>query len=234
MPIKFSKDIIAETAQMFTQLGGEFIIPPTDLAFKLKNIKCFVFDWDGVFNDGIKAIEKTSGFAEVDSMGVHIIRYAYWRLHGVLPIVAIITAQDNKTGLHFAEREHLTAAFAGFKDKSEPLQALQEQYALQKHEIATVFDDIIDYPLAVGSGLRFMIRRNASPMLKQYWVNHKLCDYITGSEQPHFPVREVCELVIALWGNYDDMLISRFTDKETYAKFWNERQSVQTKIITKK
>ncbi|TAF73234.1 MAG: hypothetical protein EAZ53_13315 [Bacteroidetes bacterium] len=63
-----------------------------------------------------------------------------------------------------------------------------------------------------------------------YFKENKLCDYITYSQQPDYPVREIAELIIGLGGKYDDMLISRFKEKEQYMQFWNTRQAVETKI----
>lgn len=226
----FIPEIAAKVAKIFEQNGGEFITPAKIIAEKISKITCFVFDWDGVFNTGRKGAEKTSDFAEPDTMALHIIRYAYWRKHGVLPIIAIITGVDNQSAYKLAQRDHLTHVFAGFKDKTEPLEMLKNIYNLKKENIATIFDDIIDYPLAIGSELRFLVRRNASPLFMNYFKENKLCDYITYSQQPDYPVREVAELIIGLSGKYDDMLASRFKEKEQYLEFWNTRQAVETKI----
>ncbi|TAF73233.1 MAG: hypothetical protein EAZ53_13310 [Bacteroidetes bacterium] len=121
----FIPDIAAKVAKIFQDNGGQFITPAKEIAEKVSKISCFVFDWDGVFNTGRKGAEKTSDFAEPDTMALHIIRYAYWRKHGVLPIVAIITGVDNESAYKLAQRDHLTHVFAGFKDKTEPLKTLQ-------------------------------------------------------------------------------------------------------------
>jgi 3-deoxy-D-manno-octulosonate 8-phosphate phosphatase (KDO 8-P phosphatase) len=231
MPKKlFINDRKAEAIKVFEELGGQFITPAEEISRKIKNIKAFVFDWDGVFNDGKKGAEKTSDFSEVDSMGIHIIRYCYWRTHGVLPIVAIITGSDNESAIKFAERDHLTTVFSYYKDKSQALNALKKEYRVTKDQIATVFDDIIDYPLAIDSGLRFLIKRDASPLFKKYFTENKLCDYVTANEQPKHPIREICELIVGLQGMYEDTLTSRFTDKVKYKEFWDLRQSVKTKF----
>jgi len=44
----------SDISAIFTQLGGEFITPVSELAEKLSSVKAFIFDWDGVFNDGTK------------------------------------------------------------------------------------------------------------------------------------------------------------------------------------
>ncbi len=227
----FKSDVALKSTTVFEQNGGTFVTPPKNMIQKLSQIHCFVFDWDGVFNDGRKSKETSSNFAEQDAMSLHIIRYAYWKIHGKLPIIAIITGADNETAYSFAKREHLTLVIAGFKDKFESIEILKKEHTLGTNNIATIFDDIIDYPLAVSSALRFLVKRSASPLFLEYFKNNKLCDYITYSEQPNYPVREIAELVVGMMGNFDEMLISRFRDKETYKKFWELRQSVETKII---
>lgn len=228
----FVKDRISETIELFKNIGAQFVIPPADIASKIKNIHAFVFDWDGVFNNGKKGAEKTSDFSEVDSMGIHILRYCYWRKHGKLPIVAIITGAHNDSAIKFAERDHMTAVFTHYKDKSQALEILKKEYKIKSSEIATVFDDIIDYPLAIDSGLRFLIKRNANPLMNKYFIDNKLCDYVTGNEQPNTPIREICELIIGLQGSYEETFITRFTEKEKYLKFWNERQDLKPKFYT--
>ena len=38
----------------FIEIGGEFITPFSILEQKVQNIQAIIFDWDGVFNNGIK------------------------------------------------------------------------------------------------------------------------------------------------------------------------------------
>ncbi len=228
----FIKDKTTETANIFESLGGKFIAKPQELGKKIRKLKGFIFDWDGVFNDGRKGSGKTSDFAEADSMALHTIRYAYWLKNGELPIMAIITGQNNQTAFEFAERERLNAVFAGYKDKFEPVEMLKKEFGLKNDELASTFDDIIDYPLMVSTAVRFLCKREASPLFTKYVVEKKLCDYITYSQHPDFPVREISELIIGMLGNYEEMFSSRFKNKEKYKVFWDFRQSGNTNIYT--
>lgn len=227
------KDItkISDVATAFENLGGVFVSQPTEIAEKLAHIKAFVFDWDGVFNDGIKSCERTSGFSEADAMGMHILRYAYWRATGSIPLTAIITAQKNDSAVKFAEREHLTKVFYNYKNKYLPIEAISNELGLRKENIATTFDDIIDYPLAQSGCLRFLINRKASPLFQTYFRKNNLCDYITANESPNHPIREICEMVVGLMGIYDEVLLTRFTETEKYAEFWKMRNIAQTELI---
>ncbi|MDX2189379.1 MAG: phosphatase [Bacteroidota bacterium] len=227
----FIANKIESVAEIFDNLGGTFIESPKVIAHKLKQIDCFVFDWDGVFNDGRKGAESSSDFAEPDSMATHILRYAYWLTHNKLPIVAIITGQNNESAQLFAEREHLNYVFSGFKNKEEPIKVLMKENKLQKEQISSMFDDIIDYPLAVNTGVRFLVNREENPLFTNYFIDKKLCEYITYSTGSQCKVREVVELIIGLSGNYNHVLESRFKDPEKYMEFWNLRQSTKTKLV---
>lgn len=227
----FKNDRIKATSEYFDNAGGKFITPPVTIAKKLKSIKAFIFDWDGVFNSGIKTKEQSSGFGEADAMGLHILRYAYWRKTGQVPVTAIITGQKNESAITFAQREHINEVFTNFKDKAEPVKQIADTYQIKKNEIASVFDDIIDYPLADNTGLRFLINRDASPLFRKYFTEHNLCDYVTGMQQAHFPVREICEMVVAFIDHYDEMLISRFKNKKQYQQYAEAKNSINTNIV---
>jgi 3-deoxy-D-manno-octulosonate 8-phosphate phosphatase (KDO 8-P phosphatase) len=218
-------------AEQFEHIGGMFVTPAAVVAERLKKIKAFVFDWDGVFNDGIKGQEKSSGFSEADAMALHILRYAYWKSTGSVPLIAIITAQKNESAVKFAQREHLSRVYYNFKDKYIPVELLSKDFGFSKENIASAFDDIIDYPLAMTTNVRFLINRKSSPLFKSYFIKHNLCDYLTGCEAPQHPIREICELIVGLLGNYDDVLISRFTDKATYQEYWKARNEKETELI---
>jgi len=228
----FTKDKITETAKIFESLGGKFITKPQVLGNKIKKLKGFIFDWDGVFNDGRKGSGKTSDFSEADSMALHTIRYAYWLKNGEIPFIAIITGQNNQCAFEMAERERLNVVFAGYKDKFEPIEMMKKEFGLKTDELASTFDDIIDYPLMVSTAVRFLCKREASPLLTKYVAEHNLCDYITYCEQPHNPVREISELLIGMLGNYEQMFSSRFKNKEQYKVFWELRQAGKTKIYS--
>lgn len=59
--------------ELFKNIGGEFITPYLRIAEKNKNIRAYIFDWDGVFNDGIKGDGINSPFYEADAMGVNML-----------------------------------------------------------------------------------------------------------------------------------------------------------------
>jgi 3-deoxy-D-manno-octulosonate 8-phosphate phosphatase (KDO 8-P phosphatase) len=158
---------------------GEFISSPTTLKQKLKQVKAFVFDWDGVFNDGRKNFEGHSGFSETDSMGVNMMRFSYFLQHKQLPVTAIITGENNQLAFSFAKRENLHLVYYKAANKENALMHLCEQHRISPADILFVFDDVLDFSVAKLAGVRFMIGRNANPLLHEFAAERRLVDYIT-------------------------------------------------------
>lgn len=213
----------------FEAVGGQFVAPPEKIARAVENCRGVVFDWDGVFNFGRKGASVDSGFSEADSMGTNMLRYGLWRKGQNLPLTAIMSGADNKSAVHFARRECFTSVYLGVKDKRKTIEHLAAENDIELRELMCVFDDINDLGMAELCGLRFMVRRDASPLLLDYAVKHSLCDYVTGSSE--FAVREVCELVLGLLGIYGDVLQSRIAVDGEYQRYFNSRQAVSTQSL---
>lgn len=218
--------------QQYEAIGGEFTSSLEEIKDKLKNIKAFVYDWDGVFNDGMKGGQLASSYKEADSMGTNLLRFAYWLSNGKhLPQFGIITGANNPTALQLAQREHFQFAYIGTRDKAEALAHLCKTKGLQPHEIAFFFDDVLDLPIASQVGLRFLVRRDASPAFMQYVKSKKWCDYVTASSGNDFAVRETAELLISLYGAYDQVIDLRMLFKGEYEDYLNQRNSNEVNEI---
>lgn len=216
--------------EKFENIGGLFLSSSQEIALKLKDIHCFVFDWDGVFNNGIKADVKGSPFSEPDSMGINMLRFSYWLIHGKLPITAIITGENNLYALDFAKREHLDAVYLKSKNKKKILNQLTSKYSLTPKQTLFVFDDILDLDAAKTCLLNFCVKRKASVLLNNFIIDNKLCNYVTGVEGGNHAVREVCELLIGLNGNYDETISTRIKYEGAYEQYLTSRNKVQVKI----
>jgi len=214
--------------EKFTAAGGNFVTPVEELIRKLAECRAVVFDWDGVFNAGRKGHTSSSGFAEVDSMGTNMLRYGLWRRQGELPYTAIITGENNESAIGFAEREHLTAVYTGIRSKQHVIEHLCGEHELKPAQIACVYDDINDLPMAEVCGLRLRVDNPASPMFADYVERHDLCDYVTGAKSGGYPVREICELLLGLLDAYDDVVTSRIASDAEYNQYLDARQSVVT------
>lgn len=161
-------------------------------------------------------------------MGMNMLRYGLWRRLGELPYAAIISGEDNESAIAFARREHLTAAYTGIRDKRQVIAHLCDNHKLQPGQIACVFDDINDLSMAKVCGLRFRVRRQASPMFADFADRREFCDYVTGANSGSYAVREVCELLLGLMDSYTDVVESRIACDDAYEEYFGARQSVIT------
>lgn len=218
--------------QTFAAVGGEVLTSPEILFQKTARIRAYLFDWDGVFTSGIKLSDGTSSFSEIDSMGVNLLRFGHWLRHNRdFAFTGIMTGEKNPTALHLAQREHFDAVYFRIKNKGEAFAHLLEKYQLRAEEVAFVFDDVLDLPVARVCGLRLMIRRNASPMFTEYVKSRQLADYISSSDT--HSVREMCELLLAVQGNFDEVVDKRSQFSGQYADYFAARNQRPTAFYTK-
>jgi len=219
-----------ELEDRFKELGAVFLTPAALIAERLRAVRAVVFDWDGVFNTGVKGAGAPSAFSEPDSMGTNLLRYAIWRVCGSMPVCAIVSGEDNETARRFATREHFHEIYTGVRHKSEAIADLCTAYEFSSENIAFVFDDINDLGVAAKCGVRIMVRRDASPLLQDFVAMNSLCDYITANEAGRYPVRETAELLVGLLGEYDSAVASRVALDGSYEAYFSERQSIATEI----
>lgn len=220
--------------ELFESIGGEFVTHAKQIRKKLLNTKAFIFDWDGVFNAGLKGEGIHSPYSEADSMGTNLLRFSYWLRTNKLPYVAIITGQENKSAFHMAKREHFHAVYYNFKYKMEALDHIEENYKISPKNIAFCFDDVLDLSIASKCGLKFMIRRDSSPLFSKYVKQKHLCDYISGSnaESGH-AIREIAELIMGLKGVYTKVLNERIAYTDNYQEYASIRNSQTTKFFNR-
>jgi len=224
-----------EIANLFKRQGGEFISSPSFIQEKLKEIKAFIFDWDGVFNPGTKGEGISSTYTEADSMGTNLLRFGYWLgKNQELPVMAIITGENNHSAIKLAQREHFHHIYFKIANKAIALEHLLSSFNLKEHEVAFCFDDVLDFPIASKCGLKFMVRRDASPLFKQYAIKNKLCDYITGQPGGNHAVREVSDLVLGLTGQFNKVIKERTAFSELYTNYLAQRNIPETKMFTVK
>ena len=210
---------MSHLTQIFTEIGGEFVLPEATLMEKLKHIKAFVFDWDGVFTDGGKDHLLQSRFNELDSMGTNLLRFSYYLNNKALPVTAIISGEKNSAAFTFVDRERFHASYSKFSNKMDAARHLCETYKIQLNQIAYVFDDVLDLGLAEECGIRIYIPCDANPLFNEYVMKHHLADYTTGNSSGEGAVREACELMIGLHSNFETVISERVKFSETYAAY---------------
>jgi 3-deoxy-D-manno-octulosonate 8-phosphate phosphatase (KDO 8-P phosphatase) len=217
--------------EVFSKLGGTFVTPIGTLIERMRSIRGFVSDWDGVFNQGAKGEGAESTYSEPDSMGTNLLRYALWRRKRELPIAALITGAENPSARSFALREHFHAIYYGARNKTAAIEALCRAHKISSEHLLCIFDDVNDLGMAFGCSIRIYVQRTASPLLREYVVRQGLCDYVTAHPPERHAVREVCELLLGLLGAFDTVVASRVAWDRDYASYFGERQAHPTEFV---
>jgi 3-deoxy-D-manno-octulosonate 8-phosphate phosphatase (KDO 8-P phosphatase) len=216
--------------EIFVKSGGTFMTPASRIASLLSDIKAFIFDWDGVFNNGMKTGETGSPFSEIDSMGINLLRFSFWLKNDKMLHSFIITGMNNQAAMGFSRREHFDGIFMNQKNKRLALNAICDTLKIKPAEAAFIFDDIIDIEVAKLCGLSFFVNRSSNPLLTGYIKENKIADYITAHPGEHNAIREICELLIGLNGNYDTSVEMRSSFTPEYQEYFNTRNQIDTRI----
>jgi 3-deoxy-D-manno-octulosonate 8-phosphate phosphatase (KDO 8-P phosphatase) len=218
--------------KIFTEPGGAFLTPVKMLTASLPAIKAFVFDWDGVFNNGAKTGDAGSPFSEIDSMGINLLRFSYWSKSGLIPNIFIITGMNNQIAIEFSKREHFDGIFMNLKNKKLALNSICDSFKLSPDEIAYIFDDVIDIEAAKMCRLSFFVNNKSNPLLLNYIRQNKISNYISSFSGEDHAVREICELLTGLNGNYDQIVEIRTGFTAEYENYLNIRNGINTKAVT--
>ncbi|HAD97668.1 MAG TPA: phosphatase [Cryomorphaceae bacterium] len=219
---------LTEKEDVFTDKGGRFIRSAFDLGDKLTEIKAFVFDWDGVFNDGRKGQNVYSHFSEIDSMGIQMLRFGYFLKNKSLPVVSVITGKQNPSAVSWAKREHLDVVYLKCVQKQKALLDLCDNYNITPSEVCYVYDDILDVPVAKLTGIRLAVGRNANPLFLKYLEKNQLVDYISGCNGAEHAVREFCELLLLLMDKHYEVIDRRASYDQKYQEYYASRQALRT------
>ncbi|MFN8211637.1 MAG: hypothetical protein U0T33_11825 [Bacteroidales bacterium] len=212
----------------FTGLGGTFRVSPAEIKKILPGIKAFVFDWDGVFNNGLKTGDAGSPFSEIDSMGINLLRFSTWLKSGSLPYCFIITGMNNSSAAGYAKREHFHGIVMNLKKKKLALDIICSNYNIKPSETAFLWDDVIDIEIARACGLSIYIGRQSNPLFRDYVIRDGCYHYITGSSGETHAIREITELLIGLNGNFDETIENRVSFSPLYEKYLYARDQVIT------
>lgn len=223
---------MSHLTQLFTEIGGEFVLPEASLIERMKHIKAFVYDWDGVFTDAGKDHLLQSRFNEADSMGTNLLRFSYYLINKNIPTTAIISGEKNSAAFTFVDRERFHASYSKFANKIDAAKHLCKTHHIELNQIAYVFDDVLDLGLAEECGLRFYIPRNANPLFNEYVLKHHLADYTTGNTGGQGAVREVCELMMGLNGNFETVIGERTKFSESYKAYLELRKATNPLYYT--
>lgn len=222
----FAIEHLLHIRETFEAIGGAFVSSPSEIVARLDKIEAFVFDWDGVFNMGQKGVKDVGVFTEADSIGCNLLRYGAFYKKGGVPFMGVISGQRNEAALVLAKREGFNVVYLDIPDKTRAVEHLCLTYKIDPSHIAYFFDDVSDFPMAALSGLRILINRKASPLMRRFVESRNLCDYITGSEAQNFAIRESCELLLGLWGIYDQTVQMRMEFDVSFKDYLSSRNRI--------
>ena len=218
--------------EKYKAIGGRFVSSEDVMQQKLKDIKAFVFDWDGVFNSGEKSGGGSSNFNEVDSMGTNLLRFNYYLNNKQLPVTAVISGEKNESAFWFCKREHFNYSFFKFANKLRAFKYICEQNNIQPQQIAYFFDDVLDLSVARICGIRIFIPRKNNPSFNEFVIQNQLADYVTAGSSGEFAIRESCELLMELNSTYTQTIQQRMDFTEDYSHYLNSRNSTDTSFFT--
>lgn len=213
---------------------GKFILEPFTMQQRLRKIKAYIFDWDGVFNGGQKDEHGTSPFNEIDSMGTNLLRFNHYLRTGINPFIFIISGENNSAALALGTREHYHAVYSGIKHKMDAMKHLCKEHNIKEHEIAFVFDDVLDFSLAANAGFRVMVKRNCNPLMIDFAIQQNLVDYLTANDGNNNAVREAVEMMMGINGIYKETFENRMNFSVSYQNYLIQRQQIETKFYTSK
>ncbi len=212
--------------ELFEKKGGVFLTSHQQFVEKLNRIRVFIFDWDGVFTDGSKDAQLQSRFNESDSLGLNLLRFSYFLNHQQPPIIAFISGEKNISAFTLANRENIHFHYFKVPHKVLAFDHLCKNLNIQKEETAFVFDDILDIGIAGQCGVRLYVKKCAGVMFNEYIVKNKLADYITFSDGSTNAVREISELSMHTYNNFDAVLTHRIQFSAKYQEYLSLKKQI--------
>jgi len=161
---------------------------------KIKAVKLFILDVDGVMTDG-SIIYDDDGkeikiFDVKDGHGIKLLMRA-----GI--DVAIITARESQVVLHRAKNLGIDMVYQKAMDKVEAFNEILQKKQLSEKEVAYVGDELVDIPLLRKVGFAAAVK-DAVEDLKMY------VDFITEKNGGQGAVREICELILKTQGKWGE------------------------------
>ena len=161
---------------------------------KLKNIKAFVFDVDGVFTDGsvyllpggnmCRVMNVLDGYAVVKA-----IKHNY--------VIGVITGGNDEMVKHRIHYLGIKDYYPKSADKMEDFENFKLKYGLKNNEILTMGDDMPDMKILENSGIS-ACPENSVPEIKA------ISDYISPIQGGKGAVRDVIEQVMKVQGTWHE------------------------------
>jgi 3-deoxy-D-manno-octulosonate 8-phosphate phosphatase (KDO 8-P phosphatase) len=164
----------------------------TNYKDKLHHITTFVFDYDGVFTDGIMYL---LGDTEVARTANVKDGYAIQLAAKVGFNIAIITGGTQEAVRTRFEGLGVNTVYLGAKNKVEVLKGYMDKVGAKKENVCYMGDDLPDYQAIQMAGLA-TCPKDAVPEIK------KLCDYISPINGGKGCVRDIVEQTLKVHGKW--------------------------------
>lgn len=159
---------------------------------KLKNIKAFVFDVDGVFTDGSIYLLPGGNMSRVMNV---LDGYAVVKALKNNYIIGVITGGNDPEVRNRINYLGITDYYAKSPDKMIDFENFRAKYNLDKEDILTMGDDVPDVQIMKNSGIS-ACPKNSVPEVKA------ISDYISTIEGGKGAVRDVIEQVMKVQGTW--------------------------------
>lgn len=159
---------------------------------KLKNIKAFVFDVDGVFTDGSVYLLPGGNMCRVMNV---LDGYAVVKALKNNYLIGVITGGNDEEVRHRINYLGIKDYYAKSPNKAIDFEDFKSKYQLKNEEILTMGDDLPDMNIMKISGIS-ACPKNAVPEVKV------ISEYISPIEGGKGAVRDVIEQVMKIQGKW--------------------------------
>ncbi len=161
---------------------------------KLKDIKAFVFDVDGVFTDGSVYLMPGGHMSRVMNV---LDGYAVVKALKNNYLIGVITGGNDEMVKHRINYLGIQDYYPKSPDKMIDFEDFKAKYNLSNDEILTMGDDIPDFHIMKNSAIA-ACPENAVPEIKS------VADYISPKKGGSGAVRDVIEQVMKVQGKWHD------------------------------
>lgn len=161
---------------------------------KLKDIKAFVFDVDGVFTDGSVYLMPDNSMCRVMNV---LDGYAVVKAIKKGYKICVITGGDDPSVRNRINYLGINDYYAKILDKFEKYEEFRQKYGLQNSEILTMGDDLPDIKILRPAAIA-TCPINAVPEIKE------ISDYISNIPGGQGAVRDVIEQVMKVQGTWHE------------------------------
>ena len=161
---------------------------------KLKNIKAFVFDVDGVFTDGSVYLLPGGNMCRVMNV---LDGYAVVKALKNNYLIGVITGGNDEEVRHRINYLGIKDYYAKSPNKAIDFEDFKSKYDLKNEEILTMGDDLPDMNIMKISGIS-ACPKNAVQEVKE------ISEYISPIEGGKGAVRDVIEQVMKIQGKWID------------------------------